>query len=69
MSPSIPYRFDLLSEGGRRNCLFIAQCFDDEHAIILARALFKSAFVRMKIIKVWREDVLVHEAAKNRALN
>jgi hypothetical protein len=49
--------------------MFIAQCFGDEHAIILARALFESAFVRMKRIVVWRDDVLVHEAAKAAAFN
>jgi len=66
-----PYRFDLLNEGGNRNCLFIAQCFGDEHAIILARALLESAFVRMKTIRVWRDrdDVLIHEAAKASAYN
>ena len=71
MSASTPYRFDMLNEGGDRNCLFIAQCFGDEHAIILARALLDSAFVRMKRIKVWRDrdDVLVHEAAKASAYN
>jgi hypothetical protein len=54
--------------GGRRrwprDCLFIAECFGDEHAVLLARALFESTFVRMKSIRVWREDVLVHEAEK-----
>jgi hypothetical protein len=60
----LPYQFDMLNESGDRNCLFIAQCFGDEHAIILARALFESTFVRMKRILVWRDDVLVHEAAK-----
>jgi hypothetical protein len=65
----LPYQFDLLNERGDRNCLFIAQCFGDEHAIILARALFESAFVRMKRIVVWRDDVLVHEAAKAAAFN
>lgn len=65
----LPYQFDLLDERGDRNCLFIAQCFGDEHAIILARALFASAFVRMKRILVWREDVLIHEAAKAAAFN
>lgn len=65
----LPYQFDMLDEGGGRNCMFIAQCFGDEHAIILARALFESAFVRMKRILVWRDDVLVHEAAKSAAFN
>jgi hypothetical protein len=65
----LPYQFDLLNERGDRNCLFIAQCFGDEHAIILARALFESTFVRMKRILVWRDDVLVHEAAKAVAFN
>ena len=64
MSPSVTYRFDLLDDGGSRNCLFIAQCFGDEHAVLLARALFDSAFVRLKVIRVWRDDVLVHEANK-----
>lgn len=62
------YRFDLFNDGGSRDCLFIAQCFGDEHAVLLARALFESSFVRMQCIKVWREDgredVLVHEAEK-----
>lgn len=66
MSASMTYQFDLLSDGGKRNCLFIAQCFGDEHAVLLARALFESAFVRMKSIKVWRGDVLVHEASKSK---
>ena len=65
----LSYQFDLLNERGDRNCLFIAQCFGDEHAIILARALFESAFVRMKRIVVWRDDVLIHEAAKAAAFN
>lgn len=65
----LPYQFDMLDEEGDRNCLFIAQCFGDEHAIILARALFERAFVRMKRILVWRDDVLIHEAAKAAALN
>ena len=71
MNASAPYRFDMLNEGGNRNCLFIAQCFGDEHAVILARALLESRFVRMKSIKVWRDrdDVLVHEAAKAAAYN
>ncbi len=64
-----PYQFDMLNEGGDRNCMFIAQCFGDDHAIILARALFESAFVRMKRILVWRDDVLVHEAGKAAMLN
>ncbi|MGH6890132.1 MAG: hypothetical protein ACREHF_13210 [Rhizomicrobium sp.] len=64
MSPSVTYQFDLFDDGGSRNCLFIAQCFGDEHAVLLARALFESTFVRMKTIKVWRDDVLVHEANK-----
>lgn len=67
MSPSLTYRFDLFDDRGTRNCLFIAQCFGDEHAVLLARALFDSTFVRMKSIKVWREDVLVHEAKKSKA--
>ena len=58
------YRFDLFNDGGTRDCLFIAECFGDEHAVLLARALFESSFVRMKCIKVWRDDVLVHEAEK-----
>jgi hypothetical protein len=66
MSPSMTYRFDLFDDTGSRNCLFIAQCFGDEHAVLLARALFESAFVRMKTIKVWRDDILVHEANKSR---
>jgi hypothetical protein len=65
----LPYQFDLLNERGDRNCLFITQCFGDEHAIILARALFKSTFVKMKRIVVWRDDILVHEAAKAIAYN
>jgi len=65
MSPSLTYRFDLFDDGGARNCLFIAQCFGDEHAVLLARALFDSTFVRMKSIEVWRDDVLVHEANKH----
>ena len=64
VSARVTYRFDLLSDSGTRNCLFIAECFGDEHAVLLARALFESTFVRMKSIKVWREDVLVHEAEK-----
>jgi hypothetical protein len=67
MSARVTYRFDLLNDGGTRNCLFIAECFGDEHAVLLARALFESSFVRMKRIKVWREDVLVHEAEKPKA--
>ena len=66
MSASTTYQFDLLNDGGSRTCLFIAQCFGDEHAVLLARALFESTFVRMKSIRVWREDVLVHEASKPR---
>lgn len=66
MSPSLTYRFDLFDDRGARNCLFIAQCFGDEHAVLLARALFESTFVRMKSIEVWRDDVLVHEARKSR---
>lgn len=66
MSPSLTYRFDLFDDQGARNCLFIAQCFGDEHAVLLARALFESTFVRMKSIEVWRDDVLVHEARKSR---
>jgi hypothetical protein len=62
----VTYRFDLLNDGDARNCLFIAECFGDEHAVLLARALFESSFVRMKRIRVWREDVLVHEAEKPR---
>ena len=71
MQASVPYRFDLLNDGDDRNCLFIAQCRGDEHAIVLARALFQSTFVRMKRIKVWRDrdDVLVHEASKASAFN
>ncbi|HEX3667058.1 MAG TPA: hypothetical protein VHU23_17685 [Rhizomicrobium sp.] len=71
MSPSLTYRFDLFDDGEARNCLFIAQCFGDEHAVLLARALFESTFVRMKLIRVWRDDVLVHEAHKSasRAFN
>jgi len=60
----VTYRFDLFNDGGARDCLFIAECFGDEHAVLLARALFESSFVKMKCIKVWREDVLVHEAEK-----
>jgi hypothetical protein len=66
MSAGLTYRFDLLNDSGTRNCLFIAQCFGDEHAVLLARALFESTFVRMKCIKVWRDDVLVHEANKSK---
>jgi len=66
MSPSLTYRFDLFDDGEARNCLFIAQCFGDEHAVLLARALFDSTFVRMTRIMVWRDDVLVHEAEKSR---
>lgn len=66
MGPSLTYRFDLFDDSGSRNCLFIAQCFGDEHAVLLARALFESTFVRMKSIKVWRDDTLVHEANKSR---
>jgi hypothetical protein len=65
MSPSLTYRFDLFDDGEARNCLFIAQCFGDEHAVLLARALFESTFVRMKLIRVWRDEVLVHEAHKS----
>jgi hypothetical protein len=64
MSTRVTYRFDLLDDSDARNCLFIAECFGDEHAVLLARALFESSFVGMKRIKVWREDVLVHEAEK-----
>lgn len=64
MSASATYHFDLLNDSGNRTCLFIAQCFGDEHAVLLARALFESTFVRMKSIRVWRDDVLVHEASK-----
>ena len=67
MSAGVTYQFDLLNDSGTRNCLFIAQCFGDEHAVLLARALFESTFVRMKCIKVWRDDVLVHEANKSKA--
>jgi hypothetical protein len=67
MSPSLTYRFDLFDDRGARNCLFIAQCFGDEHAVLFVRALFESTFVRMKRIKVWRDDVLVHEADKSKA--
>lgn len=66
MSASMTYQFDLLNDGESRTCLFIAQCFGDEHAVLLARALFESAFVRMKSIRVWRDDVLVHEASKQK---
>src|ERR1700685_2238874 len=65
ISPNLTYRFDLFDDGDARNCLFIAQCFGDEHAVLLARALFDSTFVRTKRIKVWRDDVLVHEADKS----
>jgi hypothetical protein len=65
-SAGTTYQFDLLNDSGTRNCLFIAQCFGDEHAVLLARALFESAFVRLKSIKVWRGDVLVHEASKSK---
>ena len=64
MAARVTYRFDLFNDGGTRDCLFIAQCFGDEHAVLLARALFESSFVKMKCIRVWREDVLVHEAEK-----
>lgn len=66
MNAGVTYQFDLLNDSGTRNCLFIAQCFGDEHAVLLARALFESTFVRMKCIKVWRDDVLVHEADKSK---
>jgi hypothetical protein len=64
MRTGTAYRFDLLDDRGTRNCLFIAQCFGDEHAVLLARALVDSTTVRMKSVEVWREDVLVHEAFK-----
>ncbi|HEX4079856.1 MAG TPA: hypothetical protein VHX61_13395 [Rhizomicrobium sp.] len=64
MSATVTYRFDLYNGGGTRDCLFIAQCFGDEHAVLLARALFDSTFVRTTCIEVWREDVLVHEARR-----
>ncbi|HEY3638434.1 MAG TPA: hypothetical protein VGK90_09815 [Rhizomicrobium sp.] len=64
MNPAQTYRFDLFGDGASRSCLFIAQCFGDEHAVLLARALLDSTFVRMEIIQVWRDDVLVHEAEK-----
>lgn len=60
------YQFDLFNDSGGRNCLFIAQCFGDDHAVLLARALFESTFVRTKSIKVWRDDVLIHEACKSK---
>lgn len=66
MSAGTTYQFDLLNDSGNRDCLFIAQCFGDEHAVLLARALFESTFVRMKRIMVWRDDVLVHEASKSK---
>ncbi|HEX4158470.1 MAG TPA: hypothetical protein VHY79_08335 [Rhizomicrobium sp.] len=66
MGPGITYRFDLFDALGARNCLFIAQCFSDEHAVLLARALFDSTFVRMKSIEVWRDEMLVHEASRSR---
>jgi hypothetical protein len=66
MSPGLTYRFDLFDDDEARNCLFLAQCFGDEHAVLLARALLDSTFVRMTKIMVWREDVLVHEAEKAR---
>ena len=66
MSPSLTYRFDLFDDGDARSCLFFAQCFGDEHAVLLARALCESSFVRMRRIMVWREDVLVHEADKSK---
>lgn len=66
MAARLTYRFDLFNDSGARNCLFIAECFGDEHAVLLARALFESSFVRMKCIQVWREDVLVHEAEKTK---
>lgn len=65
MNPSQTYRFDLYDESEARNCLFIAQCFGDEHAMLLARALLESTFVRMKRIMVWREEELIHEADKS----
>jgi hypothetical protein len=64
MNATVTYRFDLYNDGGTRNCLFIAECFGDEHAMQLARALFDSTFVGTNCIEVWREDVLVHEARK-----
>ncbi|HEY1614034.1 MAG TPA: hypothetical protein VGF97_10125 [Rhizomicrobium sp.] len=64
MRAGTPYRFALLDGRGARNCLFIAQCYGDEHAVLLARALVESASVRMEAVEVWRDDVLVHEAAK-----
>ena len=68
MTARVTYRFDLFNDGGNRDCLFIAECFGDEHAVLLARALFESSFVRMKCIQVWREDVLVHEAEKPKSV-
>jgi hypothetical protein len=65
----LSYQFDMMNERGDRDCMFIAQCYGDEHAIVLARALFDSAFVRVKRIVVWRGDVVVHEAAKIAAYN
>jgi hypothetical protein len=66
MNARVTYRFDLLDDRDTRNCLFIAECFGDEHAVLLARALFESSFVQTKRIKVWREDMLVHEAEKSK---
>jgi len=64
MNATVTYRFDLYNDGGTRNCLFIAECFGDEHATLLARALFDSTFVGTNCIEVWRDDVLIHEAHK-----
>jgi hypothetical protein len=66
MTAGATYQFDLLDDSNERTCLFISQCFGDEHAVLLARALSESAFVRMNRIRVWRGDVLVHEASKPR---
>lgn len=66
MNSHTPYRFNLLGDRGARNCLFIAQCFGNEHAVLLARTLFDSTFVRVKAIEVWRDDVLVHQASRSR---
>jgi hypothetical protein len=67
MSPNLTYRFDLFDDRDAWNCVFISQCSGDDHAVLLARALLQSTFVRMKKIEVWRDDVLVHEADKLRS--
>jgi hypothetical protein len=65
MSATVTYRFDLYNDGGTRDRLFITECSGDEHALLLARALFDSTFVGTAFIEVWREDILVHEASRS----